>query len=128
MTLKQLRAKATQGEWHAFAGDVLNRDRTWGIVRYLTIQQNREVDGDDAKPNTRTEVIAEVCCAECGGDRADAILIAHSVNVLPDTVAALDMALTAVEYYHQHEGADVMLKTVRSAIRNANNIKTKGQQ
>ena len=51
-----------------------------------------------------------------------AALIVHAVNVLPELVAALELAEPAVEYHHAREGCPVTRQTVRAAIRNANNI------
>jgi len=54
--------------------------------------------------------------------QSTAALILRAVNVLPELVAALEMAEPAVEYLHRHEGCPITLKTVRSAIQHANNI------
>ena len=51
-----------------------------------------------------------------------AVLIVHAVNVLPELAAALEMAEPAVAYHHEREGCPITLKTVREAIRHANNI------
>ena len=64
---------------------------------------------------------------ECGflcklESESTAALIVHSVNVLPELAAALEMAEPAVEYHHEREGCPITLKTVREAIENANNI------
>jgi hypothetical protein len=50
-----------------------------------------------------------------------AALLVHSTNVLPELVAALEMARPTVEYYHAREGCPITLKTVRSAIKSGIN-------
>ena len=80
---------------------------------------------------------------ECGflcklESESTAAFIVHSVKMLPELVAALEMAEPAVEYHHEREGCPITRKTVREAIQNANNInpppafrrrpKQKGQQ
>ena len=47
---------------------------------------------------------------------------ANAANIVPELVAALEMALPAVEYYHEHEGCPDTLKAVREALRNAHKI------
>ena len=49
-------------------------------------------------------------------------LIVHAVNVLPELVAALELAKPAVAYHHDHEGCPFTLKAVREAIRLAHHI------
>ena len=44
---------------------------------------------------------------------------AHLIAAAPDLLAALEAALTAVEYYHEHEGCDAMLDQARAAIAKA---------
>ena len=51
-----------------------------------------------------------------------AALIVHAANVVPELIAALEMAEPAVEYHHDREGCPITRKTVRAAIRNANHI------
>ena len=51
----------TEGKWMAVEGDTLNPDRPWGIVRFMSKEECREIDGDDYEYPSRTEVIAEVC-------------------------------------------------------------------
>ena len=51
-----------------------------------------------------------------------AALIVHAVNVLPELLAALELAEPAVAYHHEREGCPITRKTVREAIQNANNI------
>jgi hypothetical protein len=41
------------------------------------------------------------------------------IAAAPDLLAALEAALTAVEYYHEHEGAENLLDQVRAAIEKA---------
>ena len=44
---------------------------------------------------------------------------ARLIAAAPDLLAALEAALTAVEYYHEHEGCDAMLDQARAAIAKA---------
>ena len=46
---------------------------------------------------------------------ANAILISSA----PELLAALEAAVTAVEYYHEHEGAEETMRQVRDAITKA---------
>jgi hypothetical protein len=41
------------------------------------------------------------------------------MSCAPDLLAALEAALTAVEYYHEHEGAEETMRQVRDAIAKA---------
>lgn len=47
-------------ERRAVRGDVLRRDRPWGVVDYLTLEECREIDGDEATYPSRTVVVAEL--------------------------------------------------------------------
>lgn len=118
-TLKELLDKATPLPWNAIEGDTLNPNRTWGVSRYLTIEQNREVDGDDAEPNTRTEVIAEVCCGPT--DEADARLMAHAINTLPKLVGALKRAFDEACAENKNQE---LIDYLDSVLTEANNINT----
>jgi len=69
----------TTGPWEARKGDVLNPDRTWGVVRLLS----REA--------CITEVIAEVTCGPT--DECDARLMAAA----PDLLYALQQAAGRLE-------------------------------
>lgn len=89
----------TPGDWHAIKGDTLNQDRSWGISRYFTMEQNREIDGDDAEPNSRTEVIAEVMGGTKEIEEADAKMLAAA----PKLAAALESALARLEHYIPEE-------------------------
>ena len=75
----------TPGPLEARKGDVFNPDRTWGVVRVLSLQECQEIDGDEAVAGSRTEIVAEVCAADNGTDEADARLFAAA----PDLLAAL---------------------------------------
>ena len=79
----------TPGPWHYETGDD-------GAVIYtgFTIA-NIPIDGSDWQSN------------------------AHLIAAAPDLLAALEAALTAVEYYHEHEGCDAMLDQARAAIAKA---------
>ncbi len=64
---------------------------------------------------------------ECGflcklESESAAALIVHAVNVLPELVAALEMAEPAVAYHHERESCPITVQTVRDAIQNANHI------
>ncbi len=77
------------------------------------------------KPNAETGAweIHDECGFLCKLEsESTAALIAHAVNVLPELVAALEMAEPMVAYHHEHEGCPLTRKTVRDAIRNANHI------
>jgi hypothetical protein len=77
------------------------------------------------KPNAKTGTweIHDECGFFCKLEsESTAALIVHAVNVLPELVAALEMAEPAVEYHHEREGCPITRKTVREAIRNANHI------
>lgn len=63
-------------EWHAIRGDTFNPDRSFGVSRYLTLAETQEIDGDDAQPNSRTQVIAEVTTADGAVAAYDAYLLA----------------------------------------------------
>ena len=77
----------TPGPWYAREGDVLNGDRTWGVVRLLNEEECEAVDGDLSLFGTRSEVIAEVCDAPGGVDRADA----HLMSAAPEMLEVLRM-------------------------------------
>ena len=51
-----------------------------------------------------------------------AALIVHAANILPELIAALELAEPAVEYHHAHEGCPITRRTVRAAIKHANHI------
>ena len=77
------------------------------------------------KPNAEsgTWEIHDACGFLCKLEsESTATLIVHAVNVLPELVAALEMAEPAVAYHHEHEGCPVTLNIVRGAIRRANHI------
>ena len=64
---------------------------------------------------------------ECGflchlESESTAALIVHAVNVLPDVIAALELAQPAVAYHHAREGCPITLQVVRAALRNAHQI------
>jgi len=44
---------------------------------------------------------------------------AHLIAAAPDLLEALEMALGAVEYFDEHEGAPMLLDAVRAAIAKA---------
>ncbi len=46
----------------------------------------------------------------------------QATNILPELVAALEMAEPAVEYYHDHEGCPTTRKAVRHALQGAHHI------
>ncbi len=56
-----------------------------------------------------------IVCQMRDGDPRDAHLIAAA----PDLLEALEMALGAVEYFDEHEGAPMLLDAVRAAIAKA---------
>jgi len=85
--------KHTEGEWFAAKGDVLNDNRSWGIVKYLSEEAHKEIDGDDAEYPSRTEVIAEVCAARNNIDEGDA----HLMAAAPDMLHALTLLMECVE-------------------------------
>ena len=77
------------------------------------------------KPNDETGLweIHDKCGWLCQLEsESTAALIVHAVNILPELVAALEMAEPAVEYHHDHEGCPSTRTTVRAAIKHANNI------
>ena len=77
------------------------------------------------KPNAEsgTWEIHDACGFLCKLEsESTATLIVHAVNVLPELVAALEMAEPAVAYHHEREGCPITLNIVRAAIRHANNI------
>ncbi len=98
----------TPGPWEARKGDVFNPDRTWGVVRVLSLQECQQVDGDEAVAGSRTEVVAEVCAADNGTDEADARLCAAA----PELLAALKK-LT------RHADGDLLPRSHRSEALNA---------
>ena len=53
-------AKHTPGPWVAIKGDTFNRERPWGVSKYLSRKAHIEIDGTDEDYPTRTEVIAEL--------------------------------------------------------------------
>lgn len=73
-------AAHTAEPWAAIEGDTFNPERPWGVSKYLSLEACREIDGDDAKPNSRTEVIAEVCGGVFGQAEQDAKRIVACVN------------------------------------------------
>jgi hypothetical protein len=75
----------TPGPWEARKGDVFNPDRTWGVVKPMSLQECQEIDGDDAVAGKRSVVIAEIMAADNGTDEADARLFAAA----PELLAAL---------------------------------------
>ena len=48
--------------------------------------------------------------------------IVHAANVVPELLAALEMAQPAVRYHHTREGCPVTLQAVRSALRKTQHI------
>ena len=64
---------------------------------------------------------------ECGflcqlESESTAALIVHAVNVLPELLAALELAEPAVAYHHAREGCPMTLQAVRAALRKAHHI------
>jgi hypothetical protein len=49
----------------------------------------------------------------------NALANARLMAAAPELLEALELAETAVEYYHDHEGAGITLKAVRDAIAKA---------
>jgi hypothetical protein len=94
--------KHTPGPWFALEGDTFNPERPWGVSRYLTLDECREIDGEDALPNTRTEVIAEVMPGEPGVAEADARLIAAA----PALAEALRECVFQFEHLYAAGGSD----------------------
>ena len=83
--------KFTPGEWIAVKGDVLNPDRTWGVVVYLSKEGHEEIDGPDCEYPSRTEIIAEVCIGPT--DESDAHLLASAkpmYYLLSDILSAMN--------------------------------------
>lgn len=81
----------TPGDWTAREGDVFNPDRPWGVVRLFSMEENREIDGDDAEENSRSEVIAEVMSGPT--EEADAVAMASVpalLRALSECVAWID--------------------------------------
>ena len=77
------------------------------------------------KPNDETGLweIHDDCGFLCQLEsESAAALLVHAVNVLPELVTALEMAIPSVEYHHAREGCPVTRQTVRAAIRKAHNI------
>lgn len=72
----------TPGPLEARKGDVLNPDRTYGVVKLLSRETCRMIDGDESAYGQRTEIVAEVCAADNGTDKADAILFAAAPDLL----------------------------------------------
>jgi hypothetical protein len=54
-----------------------------------------------------------------GDKREDIDANARLIAAAPEMLAALEYALEAVDYYHEHEGASEMRKAVRAAIAKA---------
>lgn len=107
------KVKHTPGPWAARKGDVFNGDRTWGIVRFFSLEECQEVDGEDATPNSRTEVIAEVLSADDGVDEADAKLMAAA----PELYSALRLMLEKFQYdVRPGEAGSDAIEAARSAI------------
>lgn len=78
----------TKGPLEARKGDVLNADRTWGVVKLLSREACIEIDGDDSGYGSRTEVVAEIFYAPNGQDEADARLFASAPDLLAAAKAA----------------------------------------
>lgn len=80
MTQTQPQTAAPTRPLEARKGDVLNPDRTWGIVELLSREACIEIDGDDSEYGNRTTVVAEVCAADNSTDERDARLLAAAWN------------------------------------------------
>ena len=64
---------------------------------------------------------------ECGflchlESKSTAALIVHAANILPELIAALELAESAVRYHHAREGCPATLQAVRAALRKTRNI------
>jgi hypothetical protein len=74
-----------------------------------------EVEMSDYVPDDWRLTQGSIVCQMRDGDPRDAHLIAAA----PDLLEALEMALGAVEYFDEHEGAPMLLDAVRAAIAKA---------
>lgn len=106
-------SKHTPGPWVAIEGDTFNRNRPWGVSRYLSRQECEEIDGDASTWPSRTEVIAEVC----GGSdpeqvKADARLIAAA----PELLEALEHVYEVFAPINDSVGGYGALVQARAAI------------
>jgi hypothetical protein len=73
------------------------------------------VEMSDYVPDDWALTQGSIVCQMRDGDPRDAHLIAAA----PELLAALEMALGAVEYFDEHEGAPMLLDAVRAAIAQA---------
>ena len=77
------------------------------------------------KPNDETGLweIHDECGFLCQLEsESTAAVIVHAVNVLPELLAALELAEPDVEYHHAREGCPVTLQAVRAVLRKARHI------
>jgi hypothetical protein len=73
------------------------------------------VEMSDYVPDDWALSQGSIICQMRDGDPRDAHLIAAA----PELLQALEMALGAVEYFDEHEGAPMLLDAVRAAIAKA---------
>jgi hypothetical protein len=74
-----------------------------------------EVEMSDYVPDDWRLTSGSIVCQMRDGDPRDA----HLVAAAPELLEALEMALGAVEYFDEHEGAPMLLDAVRAAIAKA---------
>jgi len=86
--------KHTPIPWEARKGDTFHEDRPWGVVKALTLEQCREIDGDEAEVGSRTTVIAELC-GPADIAEADAKFIVLACNCHEDLLEACEAMLEA---------------------------------
>ena len=108
-------SKHTPGPWIAIKGDTLNRERPWGISKYLTREAHIEIDGTDEDYPTRTEVIAELTEAQ---DPREVEHTAYLIAAAPELLKALQ---GFIDFYNSMQGHkdNSVIRKAQAAINKA---------
>jgi len=95
------------------AAEINRKAHPYHLSRFIVTEDFRFVGGIAE----RGRMIAAM--TDCEGQKE----LAHLFAAAPDLLEALENALEAIEYYHDHEGSPSLLTAAKSAI-----AKAKGKQ